>query len=158
MWTWSLKGSAFSAVWGLLRGVSPGLECWWLSKVDFVLAVFCVHLSEELTVTLRLNRALIFIPYWVSKVSSVLGPYYYYFLVLCILFKCPNCVKQRVCILFQKSCNNNHFVFWLFSNLILHLTSFNIRSIQGFLWCQVPGIRRKGFMCVLMASRFQICV
>lgn len=25
---------------GLVKGVSPGLECWWLSKVDFVLCSF----------------------------------------------------------------------------------------------------------------------
>lgn len=125
---------------GLLRGVSAGLECWWLSKVDFVLAVFCVHLSEELTVTLRLNRVLIFIPCWVGKASSVLGPYYY-FLVLCILLSCPNCVKQRVCVLFQKSCSNSHFGFgsltisfyiWQVLILDLYRASFDAK-------CQVSG-------------------
>lgn len=40
----------------------------------------------------------------------------------------------------QKSRGNNRFFFWLSYNLVLLLTSFNIRSTEDCLWYQMPNI------------------
>lgn len=160
MWTWSLKGSGFSVVWDSLEeSVWARVMVTFWSEFECGLFLLCFVFIDYLRswqLSLGLTVHCFSFPTELVRFQVFLDLIIiFWYLTLC--FNVP-IVSNKECILFKKSYSNNHFTFWFFSNLTLLLTSFNIRSVQGFLWCQVPGIRTKVSMCVLMASMFLICV